>query len=213
MRRRLAGHIALVATAGVILIVSVLLLAYANWLTGIAGGNQALSSGDAAGARQMYDAAARRIGLLPLPGKFLPDGYRELVFNRVRALYAEDRDDALTRFLEAEAAVTPRLADDAEYHFWLGNVQFRKAVAQKEKQQTQSGLQQAVESYRLALAASPDDWDIKYNYELSARLLEGLRKGKDDDLEKMKRGQMKLLRDDGEKKQEKQHQIAPEKRG
>jgi tetratricopeptide (TPR) repeat protein len=213
MRRRLAGHFALVATAGIILIVSVLLLGYANWLRGIAGGNRALSSGDAAGARQMYDAAARRIGLLPLPGKLLPDGYRELVFNRVRALYAEDRDDVLTRFLEAEAAVTPRLADDAEYHFWLGNVQFRKALAQKEKQQTQSGLQQAVESYRRALATSPDDWDIKYNYELSARLLERLRKGKDDDLEKMKRGQMKLLRDEGEKKQEQQRQIAPEKRG
>jgi hypothetical protein len=213
MRRRLAGHFALVATAGIILIVSVVVLVYANWLREIAAGNRALSSGDAAGARQMYDAAARRIGLLPLPGRLLPNGYRELVFNRVRALYAENRDDVLTRFLEAEAAVTPRLADEAEYHFWLGNVQFRKALAQKEKQQTQSGLQQAAESYRRALAAAPDDWDIKYNYELSARLLERLRKGKDDDLEKMKRGQMKLLRDDGEKKQEQQRQIAPEKRG
>jgi tetratricopeptide (TPR) repeat protein len=211
MRRRIAGKFALIATAFAVLIVSLLLLGYANWLRGIAAGNQALASGDTATARQAYDTATRRISFLP--GKLLPAGYRELIFNRARALYAEDRGDALTRFLESEAAITPQLADDAEYHFWLGNVQFRKAVTQKEKQQAQSGLQAAAESFRRALAASPDNWDIKYNYELSARLLESLRKDKNDDLQKLKPGQMKLLREDGEKKQEQHRQLAPEKRG
>jgi tetratricopeptide (TPR) repeat protein len=140
-------------------------------------------------------------------------GYRELVFNRARALYAEERYDDLARFLEAEASRSPQLSEDAEYHYWSGNVQFRKAMAQKEKQQTQSGLQQAAESYRRAVAASPGDWDSKYNYELCTRLLEGMRKGKQDNLEKMQRGQMKLLREDNQKKEEQQRQVAPEKRG
>ncbi len=213
MRRRFAGHILLLAATGVILIASVVLLGYADWLRGIAGANKALAAGDSGTARQMYDTAARRIGVVPLAGELLPAGYRQLVFNRVRVFYAENRDEELIHFLEGAVALTPHLAEDAEYHFWLGNVQFRRAIAQKEKQQTQSGLQQAAESYRRALAASPDDWDIKYNYELSSRLLERLRKGKDDELEKLKRGQMKLLRDDGEKKQDPQRQLAPEKRG
>jgi hypothetical protein len=213
MRRRLAGRLALFLTVIVVLIVSVVLLGYARWLRGIEAGNQALALGNAAEARQAYDSAVRQIAFLPSPERVLLAGYRELVFNRARTLYTEQRYDDLARLMEIEAAQSPQLSEDAEYHYWLGNVQFRKAMAQKEKQQAQSGLQQAAESYRHALAASPGDWDSKYNYELCARLLEGMRKGKDDNLEKMKRGQMKLLREDNQKKEEQQRQVAPEKRG
>lgn len=213
MRRRWAGRLAVSIGAIGILIASVVLLSYARWLQGISKGNQALAVADVATAQRAYESAARQIGFLPSPGKVLPAGYRELVFNRARTLYAQQGDDVLARFLETEAARSPQLSEDSEYHYWIGNTQFRKAISQKDKQQRQSGLQQAAESYRRALMTSPDDWDAKYNYELSTRLLEGLRKGKQDNLEKMKRGQMKLLREDNETKKEQQRQVAPEKRG
>jgi hypothetical protein len=213
MRRRLAGRLALSVAVIVILLGSVALLSYARWVRGIEAGNRALALGNTAEANQAYDSAARQIAFLPSAQRILLPGYRELFFNRARIFYAEQRYDDLARFMEIEAAQSPQLSDDAEYYYWLGNVQFRKAMAQKEKQQTQSGLQQAAESYRHALAASPGEWDSKYNYELCARLLEGLRKGKDDNLDKIKRGSMKLLREDNQKKEEQQRQVAPEKRG
>lgn len=196
-----------------ILALSGVALAYASWLRGIERSNQFLAEGNTAASLQGYDKALRTVAVLPSSIRIVLAGYRELIYNRARALYVAQRPDELTRFLESQSAVAPQLADDAEYQYWIGNVQFNNATAQKDKQQVQSGLQQAAESYRRALAAAPGDWDAKYNYELTSRLLEGLSKGKEKDLEKSKRGQMKILREDNEKKQEQQRQVAPEKRG
>jgi len=213
MERRFARRLVWLIVVLIVLAVSVLALEYSSWLRAIEESNRALESGNVTAALEGYDKAQRAVALLPSPTTLLPTGYRQLIYNRARALYLAQRQDELARFLEAESAIVPQLADDAEYQYWMGNIQFTKALGQKEKQQVQSGLQQAAESYHRALSASPEDWDIKYNYELSSRLLEGLRRGKDDELEKMKRGQMKLLREDNETKQEQQKLVAPEKRG
>ena len=207
MRRKVALRLATAVGALLLFAVSLSLISYARWLRGIADGNRALANGDIAAARQAYEAAARRNMAPRNPG------YRQLVFNRARALYESNQDEELTRMLETEVVRAPLLADDSEYHFWMGNVQFRRALAQKDKQALQAGLQQAVESYRRALIVAPDDWDAKYNYELTSRLLDGMRKGKEENLEKLKRGQMKVLREDTEKNKEQQRQLAPEKRG
>lgn len=211
MRRRLARQFGIGIAVLLVLAVSAILISYASWVRGINEGNRALANGDAPGALKLYEAAARRLERMPGVNK-LP-GYRQLVFNRARALYLTGQDDELSRTLEAEAVRVPALTDDSEYHFWLGNAQFRKAIQQKDKQILQAGLQKAAESYRLSLAAAPDDWDAKYDYELTARLLEGMRKGKDDTLEKIQRGEMKILREDVDKDKEQQQKLAPEKRG
>ena len=207
MRRKVALRLGIGIAALLLLTISLSLISYASWVRGIENGNRALANGDIAAARQAYDVAARRDIAPRSPG------YRQLVFNRARALYESNQDDELTRMLEAEVMRAPFLAGDSEYHFWMGNVQFRRALAQKDKQALQAGLQQAVESYRRSLIAAPDDWDAKYNYELTSRLLDGMRKGKEENLEKLKRGQMKVLREDTEKNKEQQRQLAPEKRG
>ncbi len=204
----------LTATAAVLLAaVSLLLISYSRWLNRISEGNQALTAGDHAAARQAFDASAGRLER----DRFLLSpqipGYRQLVFNQARALYAARQDEALTRLLENEAARAPFLSEESEFHFWMGNVEYRRALAQKDKQVLQAGLQRAMESYRRALAAAPNDWDVKYNFELTQHLLENLRKGKEENLDRIRKGQMKLLRENTEKDKSQQTKIAPEKRG
>lgn len=211
MRRKLVRRVAVAAAGLLLLVVSGFLLTYARWVHGIVDGNRALANGDITAARQTYDTAARRLEQWP-SARRLP-GYRQLVFNRARALYAAKQDEDLTHMLEAEVVHAPSLADDSEYHFWIGNVEFRKAIAQKDKQAVQAGLEHAAESFRRSLVAAPDDWDAKYDYEVTTRLLEGMRKGKDDNLERIQRGQLKILREDVDKNKEQQQKLAPEKRG
>src|SRR5258708_760790 len=103
-----------------LLAVSLTLVSYARWLRQIADGNRALTAGDMPAARQAYDAATRRLDqfdflrqiniVAPVGGP----GYRQLVFNRARVLYAARQDDDLTHMLENEAARTPALAEDSE---------------------------------------------------------------------------------------------------
>lgn len=205
-RRLLAGVAILIAAA-----LSVIAVQYGSWLRSIASANDALAGGAAQQALAQYDRAITGPPGIPLAAN--PEGHRQALFNRARALYQLQRYDELTRFLESQAAANPQLPSDAEYQYWMGNVQFQRAIGQKEKQQVQAGLQQAAESFRRAVAEAPSDWDFKYNYELSMRLLESMLRGKDDEFERMKRGQMKILREDNEAKPEQMKQIAPEKRG
>jgi hypothetical protein len=210
-RRNVAKLSAIAAAGLLLLLVSAVLLSYGRWVHGILEGNRALANGDIATALQAYDVAARHLDRWPFMSR-LP-GYRQLVFNRARALYGANKNEELTRMLEAEAVRVPSMADDNEYHFWMGNVQFRQAIAQKDQQVVQAGLQQAAESYRRSLAAAPDDWDAKYDYERTIRLLDEMRKGKEDNLERIQRGEMKILREDVDKSKEQQQKMAPEKRG
>jgi hypothetical protein len=94
----------------------------------------------------------------------------------------------------------------------MGNLQYRKAVAQQDKQNRRAGLQQAAASYRLALNSAPDDWDSKVNFQLTMRLLNSMRDKKEDTTEKLKQGGMKILREDTEKSKEQQQKLSPEKR-
>ncbi len=214
MRRKYARQAALFPDrVKLVLAGSVASLSYAGWVRDISRGNEALAKRDLTTAAKAYDAAAGRRFSFPFANNLASGVDRQLLFNRIRVLYAANRPDELARLLEAEAAREPAIAEDGEYQFWSGNLQFQKAIAQREKQQLQNGLQQASESYRRALAAEPDDWDFKYNYELTVRLLDGLRKGKEENVEKLKRGQMKILREDNETGKEKQRQVAPAKRG
>ncbi len=213
MTPKLIRRMVIGAAAILVLAVSLLLVSYARWLRGISAGNRELAGGDYAAAAKAYDAASQRLTRFPWVRTLGGPGYRQLVFNHARALYAAKQDDGLMQMLENEGRSAPFLTEDREFYFWTGNVQFRHAIAQKDKQTVQAGLQQAADAYRRALAAAPDDWDIKYNYELTVNLLASMRKGKDDQLEKIKKGQMKILKEETDKDKERQQKMAPEKRG
>ena len=62
--------------------------------------------------------------------------------------------DDLAHLLETAAAHSPELANEPEYHFWIGIVEYRKAVAETDKQAVRARLQRASDSFRLALASA-----------------------------------------------------------
>jgi len=211
MSVRWARQFAIGVAAIVVLGLSLMLLSYAQWVREIAHAETALASGDYPAAEQAGAAAyaTAEHSLFPLANFHAQS--RKMVFNRARALSAMKQDDASLRLLEAAAQRIPALADDPEYHLWVGNALYRQAVAQTEKQALRVGLERAADSFRSGLASAPEDWDLKYNYELTARLLEAIR-NQDDKTEKLKRGEMKILREDSDKPKEPQNKLTPAKR-
>ena len=209
--RPLAHQIAVVTVALMVLLVSLSLLSYAQWVRGIAVGDRALQNQDLAAAEAAYTAAVTRAEHIPLPSIFLRSRYRTLVFNRARLFDARHNYDALARWLEAAASHSPAIAAAPEYHFWTGVVEYEKAIDLKDKRAVREGLQRASEDFRLALESDPNDWDTKYNYELTARLLERMQNKKEESQQKVNRGGMKILREDPDKTKEQQQKLAPDK--
>ena len=207
--------IAATTSALLILAASLGLVSYAQWVRGIAEGNRALADENYSAAGQAYGAAEQWFDHTSLPSAFLRTGYQRLVFNQARFFNATKKYDDLAHVLEAGAAHSPELVNEPEYHFWMGIVEYRKAVAETDKQAVRAGLQRASDSFRMALASGPDaaDWDAKYNYEFVSRLLAGMRNKNDDTPEKLNRGGMKILREDPDHPKEQQQKLAPDKRG
>jgi hypothetical protein len=210
---RLTRQLATVIVVAGVVSTSSILLSYAQWIYNIGEGGRLLAGEDFSAAERTYADAESRFEHLVLPSSLLAAQYRVLVFNRVRVMAATHKYDALSPMLEAAVKRMPSLADDPEYHFWMGNLQYRTAVAQNDKQARKAGLQQAAGSYRLALTLAPDDWDAKFNYQIAMRLLNGMRDKKEDTTEKLKQGGMKILREDTDKAKEQQQKISPAKRG
>ena len=212
MRARLARRFAGMVLALAVAALSFALLSYSRWTYEIAQANSALAGEDYAAAERTYSAASALAEHSLFPLTRFHATWRRLVFNRARALYAMKQYDAMERMLEAASVRVPSLTEDPEYHFWIGNVQYRQAMVETDKEALRTKLERASDSFRAGLAAAADDWDLKYNYELTARLLAGMRNKKDDNTEKLKRGEMKILREDSEKSKEPQQKLSPAKR-
>jgi hypothetical protein len=204
-------QIVAVTSAVLVLAVSLSLLSYARWVRGIAAGNRALAGQDYSAAEHAYTAAEMQTVHSLVPSDLLRVEDRVLVFNRAQLLNSNKRYGELAHLLDAAAAHRPELANDAEYHFWMGIVEYQKAVSETDKQALRTELQQASDSFRMAIQAAPNDWDSKYNYELTSRLLAGMRNKKEDSQEQLKRGGMKILREDPDHPKEQQQKLAPNK--
>lgn len=210
---RFRRQIAAVTAALGVLAASMILLSYAQWVRGIADGNRAMADENFSAAEQAYTAAEKRAGHIFLPGVLLRSHYRTLLFNEARLLNISKKYDDLGRLLATAAVHLPEFANDPEYHFWMGIVEYRKALSETDKQVLRAGIERAADSFRLALASAPNggDWDAKYNYELTSRLLAGMRNKNEDSPEKFHRGGMKILREDPDHPKEQQQKLAPDK--
>src|SRR5260221_12860503 len=100
MRSKFLVRVLSLATAVLLAAASFVLISYSRWLYRISEGNQALTAGDTGGARQVYDISAGRLERYRFLVSPQIPGYRQLVFNQARALYAARQDEALTRLLE-----------------------------------------------------------------------------------------------------------------
>lgn len=169
-----------------IFVVSVGSITYAWWLYQIERGDQASRKGEHLAATEIYNAAEAPFRRFPWLAHLLRDDYRRLTFNQVRLLYANGQDEEVMDKLEEGLRRTPFLGESAEYSFWLGNVFLRRAVQTKDPEEKLKALNGAVEEYQKGLMAQPEDWDLKYNYELVKYILSQRGQDKKEAGEKVK---------------------------
>lgn len=185
------------------------LAAYAFWLFQIERGNQAFQRGDRETAAEFYQWAETPFTKFPRLAHLFRSEYHKLFFNQVRLLYAQGQDDLVLERLEEGATRTPFLSENGEYSFWAGNILLRQALQSKDPEDLADGLKATLAEYHKGLVAQPNDWDLKYNYELVKYLLSARVQAKKEGEEKAK----SILEKMRPKVDPSQEALPPEKRG
>ncbi|MEA2992875.1 MAG: hypothetical protein QOD40_1795 [Alphaproteobacteria bacterium] len=192
----------------VVLLLSLALLAYGAWLLRLERGARAAERGELDAATNIYASAERWIA--PAFASLFPDHYSRSVFPQVALLYSQRKVDEALGKLEQAATAAPSIIDRPEYGFWNGNILLRRAMDGEDPEVIMKNLFAAGEQYRKALAAAPDDWDLKYNYELVQYLIaqQELENKKEESRIKSILERMRTVTEPGEKEPP-----PPEKRG
>jgi hypothetical protein len=151
------------------LVIGVGLVALSAWTRPLADGDEATREGQLERALERYAAGEARFDRLPVTKQLLPAAYSSSIENQLWLQYRLQQYDALLE----KAATSPSIAPT---HFWAGCALFEKAQDEENAEARLGWLGRASEEFRKALERAPDDWDAKYNYELSERLLAELRK-------------------------------------
>jgi tetratricopeptide (TPR) repeat protein len=144
------------------------LLVGAAWLAPLREGQAAVDAGRLEVALERFAAAEARFDGVPLSKQVLPTAYTSSQANQLWVLYQLGDHEALLEKASLSVARAP-------IHFWAGCALFVKATEEVEAEARIGWFSRASEEFRKALELEPDDWDIKYNYELTERLLAILR--------------------------------------
>jgi len=175
----------------VALIAGVVLLAYAQWSKPLLEAERAIAALDSETALRAYSASVTRFHERAAMQQLLHDDYARAAQNQLAILYRAGQYESVID----TAGSAPV---DAAPHFWVGCAMFAKSLQEKGAEGQLQWLTRASDEFKLALASEPDDWDTKYNYELSARLVAALRRPpKPGD----KPNPIKLLRPEGPSQQ------------
>jgi tetratricopeptide (TPR) repeat protein len=179
-QRRWAGP----AVAAGVALVSFLLLGYGVWLLQLERGARALAHGDLDKASELYTSAERPFH--SVLARAFPEHYSRAVFPKIAILYNRGKTSDAVIELERATARAPSLAERPEFAFWSGNILLRRALEATDSEIIIKHLYAAAAHFRKALEASPDDWDIKYNYELVQYVLAEQEREKEKEQSKMK---------------------------
>lgn len=172
------------STVAAIVMLSLFFLGYGCWLLQLERGARAVAHGDLQRAVAIYDAAE-----WPFPSvlaRIFPDGYGRAVFPKIGALYNSGKTGDAAQELERAATRAPSLTERPEYAFWSGNVLLRRALEATDTEIILKHLYAASANFRKAVEAAPENWDIKYNYELVQQLLADQESEKAKEESKMK---------------------------
>ena len=152
-----------------LLVVGCAAIAFARWTRPVADGDEALGAGNYAQALASYSAGEARFDRLPPVKQAFSTEYNRIVGNELWLLYRLERyDEAIDK--------AERAPDGAQPHFWAGCAFFDKARVEQNNDARLGWLSRAEEEFRRAVEAAPDDWDTKFNFELTTRLAAELRK-------------------------------------
>lgn len=154
-----------------ILLLSLALLGSGAWLMQLERGARAVDRGELDAAASIYASAERPFASVSVLAWLFPDHYSRSVFPQVALLYGRGKINEAIGKLEQAAAVVPSLTERPEFEFWSGNVLLRQALDTDDPDVIMKNLFAAGEQYRKGVVAMPDDWDLKYNYELVQYLI------------------------------------------
>ena len=190
-------------------VLSLGLIGYAAWLFQIDKGNRAYRGGELARASELYAKAARPVAAFPWLSYALANDFENLLFNQVAVHYRMGQIAEAAEKLQQGAEQAPFVTQSGEYSFWLGNLLFRNAVASKNPQDFLKHLKAALDEYERGLRAAPEHWDLKYNYEMTKRILSQKGQSPQNTQEKLK-SILDTMRPAADPAKE---QLPPEKRG
>jgi tetratricopeptide (TPR) repeat protein len=161
---------AFVSTIVVLLLATgVTLIGYARWTSALERADAAVADGRFAQAVDGYQIAEARFDAIPATKQLLPIEHTRAVGGHLLALYRLKRyDEVIDLAQKAPAAASP--------NFWSACAFFQKAIVEEAPEARLGWLSRAEEEFRKAIEASPDDWDTKFDFELTTRLASELRK-------------------------------------
>ena len=191
----------------VIFVVSAGLIGYGWIILQTQAAQTAHEQGDIEAAAQIYGSAEKVFYFIPWLSRILPEEYKDVSLRQVAILYEQDRADEAFEKLEQISITAPSLTESGEYSFWTGNLLLRRAFQTKDPESSVNAAKAALSEYQKGLAAQPDDWDLKYNFELVSQLFQKGDKSKDE--QKVK-SLVDKMRQNNEPSRE---ELAPEKRG
>ena len=157
------------AVAVLILLLGGVALAYSQWSHAIDEGDAALAAGHLDAAVASYARAEERFDKIPAARQLFAADYDHAVANELSARYRLGHfDEVIERAEHAPESAAP--------HFWSGCAFFEKATVEDKPDARLGWLGRAEDELHKAVEAAPDDWDTKYDFELTTRLAAELRK-------------------------------------
>ena len=199
-----------VTTTGylIVFLISAGLIAYGWLMLQFDHAQKALHQGDSARAMEVYARAEAPFQKIPWLADLFKDEYKHLSFNQVSILYSQRRNQEALAKLEQLPAHAPVLVESSDYSFWMGNLLFRQAAESKDPETSVNALKTALSEYQRGLVSQPDDWDLKFNYELVRKIFSQQDRDRKKQEQKVK-SIMEKMRPQDPSRQE----LAPEKRG
>ena len=156
--------------AGIVaLVLGVVLIWFSSWRQPLLDADAAATAGDWPRALERYAAAETQFNDWPLSQRMFPSVYRATLANQLAAHYRLGAVDAVIEKAETVPAT-------AASHYWAGSALFDKSRAEENAESRISLLGRASDEFKAVLELEPENWDAIYNYELTKRLFEELRK-------------------------------------
>ena len=180
-----------------VLVCSAGLIGYSWLVYQISRGVAAARHGELETAANIFELAETPFRTVPWLSRILKYDYEKLTFDQVNVLFAQGEPEVIFDKFEEAVRSSPTI-----------KLLFRRAVASKDGEEALGYLKSALAEYQRGLAVAPEDWDLKYNYEVIRQIF--AQKEQDSKREGEK---VKSILDKMRPTQDKKQQIAPEKLG
>ncbi len=133
--------------------------------------NAALLRGDWEQARSGYQRSRGELEDSPWLRRLLAADYHDALIGEAEVLYVSGQYEEALSVLNQEAERSVEFSQDPRRLLWTGNLWFRRAIEEEEEADRRDQLNAAVDFYRRGLGVSPDQWELKFNYELACLVL------------------------------------------